>query len=222
MILIAKNPEKYGFQGIRPEAPLSYDVVQVPTATSLQLIADATDSNVDYLRSLNPELRRDVTPRGDSYNVRVPAGRSKQLVGLLKRIPGDRRDSARVISVAPGEDFQAVANRTGISVAQLQAFNNGVDLKSTTKLVVPNGNLKLTNWRRTTTDLAPTANPTLTKIRARKGETIAMIAAAHNVNADELARLNNLSLNGQLKAGQEIRLLSSPSAAPSAKRHHHR
>jgi membrane-bound lytic murein transglycosylase D len=183
---------------------------------------DATDSNVDYLRNLNPELRRDVTPRGDIYNVRVPAGRSETVGCGPERIPGDKRDTARVISVAPGEDLQAVANRTGISVSQLQAFNSGVDLKSSTKLVVPNGNLKLTNWRRTTADSAPTASPTLTRIRARKGETIAMIAAAHNVNADELARLNNLSLNGQLQGGQEIRLLSSPSSAPAQKRRHHR
>ena len=222
VIVIAKNREKYGFAGIKPEAPLSYDVVQLPTATSLQLIADATDSNVDYIRGLNPELRRDMTPRGDTYNVRVPAGRSKQLVALLKRVPGDRRDAARVISIVPGEDFQAVASRTGVSVAQLQAFNTGVDLKSTTKLVVPNGNLKLTNWRRSTPDANQTASATLTKIRARKGDTIAKIAAAHNVNADELARLNNLPLNGQLQAGQEVRLLSSPSSTPAPKRRHHR
>jgi membrane-bound lytic murein transglycosylase D len=35
VILIAKNPEKYGFKGIKPDTPISYDVVQVPTATSL-------------------------------------------------------------------------------------------------------------------------------------------------------------------------------------------
>lgn len=221
-ILIAKNPEKYGFAGIKPEAPLSYDVVQLPTATSLQLIADATDSSVDYLRSINPELRRDVTPHGDVYNVRVPAGRSKQLVALLKRVPGDRRDTARVISIVPGEDFPAVANRTGVSVAQLQAYNNGVDLKSTTKLVVPNGNLQLAAWRRSKPDSEPTASATLTKYRARKGDTIAKIAAAHNVNAGELARLNNLPLNGQLQAGQEIRLLSAAPSAPAPKRRHHR
>jgi membrane-bound lytic murein transglycosylase D len=222
VILIAKNPQKYGFAGIKPEAPLSYDVVQVPTATSLQLIADATDSSVDFLRGLNPELKRDVTPRGDLYNVRVSAGRSKQLVALLKRVPGDKRDTARVISIVPGEDFQAIANRTGVSVAQLQAFNNGVDMKSTTKLVVPNGNLKLTNWRRAKPDSEPIASATLTKIRARKGDTIAKLAAAHKVDAGELARLNNLPLNGELQAGQEIRLLSSPASAPAPKRRHHR
>ena len=62
---------------------------------------------------------------------------------MLKRIPADRRETARVISVAPGEDLQNVANRTGVSVAQLQAMNSGVDLKSTNKLVVPNSNVQL-------------------------------------------------------------------------------
>src|SRR2546421_1078583 len=77
-ILIAKNPEKYGFKGIRSEPAMAYDVVQVSNATSLQLVAEATDTNVDYIRSINPELRRDVTPRGEAYNVRVPGGKGKQ------------------------------------------------------------------------------------------------------------------------------------------------
>ena len=174
VILIAKNPEKYGFKGIKPDAPWAYDVVQVPTATSLQLVADATDSTLDYIRSINPELRRDVTPRGDTYNVRVPAGRSKQFASLLQRIAPERRETARVISVAPGEDLQSVANRTGINVAQLQAMNNGVDLKSTTKLVVPNSNVRLTKWVRATSNPAKCRGCAgIDKVRARKGDTIA-------------------------------------------------
>src|SRR5439155_7984523 len=114
VIMISKNPEKYGFHGIKPEAPMSYEMVPVQSATSLRLIADATDTSVDYLQSLNPELRRDTTPRGEAYNVRVPAGKGKQLAALLKRVPGDRRDSARVISIVPGEDLQSGANRTGV------------------------------------------------------------------------------------------------------------
>lgn len=214
-ILIAKNPEKYGFGGIRREAALSYDVVQVPTATSLRLLADAADTSVDYLQSLNPELRRDVTPRGEAYNVRVPAGRSKQLLAVLRRVPGDRRESARVISMAPGEDLQSVANRTGVSVAQLQAMNAGVDLKTTTKLVAPNSNVRLTNWKRAkgTTGTAETAAAAPTKIRAKKGDTLAKIAAARKISAQDLARLNGISVNAELKAGQEIRLPAS--TAPS-------
>ena len=217
-ILIAKNPEKYGFKGIRPDAPMSYDVVQVTTATSLQLVAAATDTSVDHIRSINPELKRDVTPRGEAYNVRVPAGRAKQFVSVLQRIPGDKRETAKVISIAPGEDLQTVAARTGVSVAQLQAMNSGVDLKSTTKLVVPNSTVRLTSWRRAKTGTPEPAGASLTKIRARKGDTIARIAAARDLDATEVARLNGLPANAELRTGQEIRLPVAVGGAPSRRR----
>ncbi|MFN2492223.1 MAG: transglycosylase SLT domain-containing protein [Pyrinomonadaceae bacterium] len=217
-ILIAKNPEKYGFKGIRAEAPMAYDVVQVSTATSLQLIAEATDTSVDHIRSINPELRRDVTPRGEPYNVRVPGGKGKQFFAILKRIPAERRDSARVISVVPGEDLQNVANRTGVSLAQLQAMNSGVDLKSTSKVVVPNSSVRLTSWRRAKPATTESASAGLTKIRARKGDTIARIAAARSLDPTEVARLNNITPEVELRAGQEIRLPPASAAAPSRRR----
>jgi membrane-bound lytic murein transglycosylase D len=218
VILIAKNPEKYGFKGIKPEPAMSYDVVQVPTATSLQLVADATDSNVDYIRSLNPELKRDITPRGDSYNVRIPAGRAKQFASLIQKIAPERRESARLISVAPGEDWQSIANRTGFNVAQLQAMNAGFDLKSTTKLVAPSGgSVRLTKWvRSTATDAAAPAG--LNKVRARKGDTIASIAAARSLDANDVARLNGIPVDSELKAGQEIKIPSTTATAPSRRR----
>lgn len=216
-ILIAKNPEKYSFKGIRPESPMGYDVVQVANATNLQLVAEATDTSIDSIRNLNPELRRDVTPRGEAYNVRVPGGKGKQFYALLKRIPAERRDSARVISVVPGEDLQNVANRTGVSLAQLQAMNSGVDLKSTNKLVVPNSNVRLTLYRRKPGTTEPAAS-VLTKIRARKGDTIARIAAARNLDANEVARLNGVTPEVELHAGQEIRLPATAAAAPSRRR----
>ena len=219
VILIAKNPEKYGFKGIKADAPWSYDVVRVPSATSLQLVADATDTSLDFIRSLNPELKRDITPRGDTYDVRVPAGRSKQFASLLQRIAPERRETARIISVAPGEDLQSVANRTGVNVAQLQAMNTGVDLKSTTKLVVPNSNVKLTKWVRETAKPADAGAPTpgVDTYRARKGDTIGRIATARNLDANDVARLNGIPVDAELKAGQVIKVPSN-SAAPSRRR----
>ena len=220
VILIAKNPEKYGFKGIKADAPMSYDVVQVPTATSLQLVADATDSNVDYIRGLNPELKRDVTPRGDAYNVRIPAGRAKQFASLIQRISPDKRETARLISVAPGEDWQSVANRTGFNAAQLQSWNSGVELKGATKIVAPSSSVKLTKWVRSTaaaTNAGEIQGPGLNKVRARKGETIASIAAARSLDANDVARLNGIPVNSELKAGQEIKI-PSIATAPSRRR----
>ena len=217
-ILIAKNPEKYGFKGIRPDAPMAYDVVQVSNATSLQLVAESTDTSVDNIRSINPELKRDTTPRGEAYNVRVPGGKGKQFFAILKRIPAERRDSARVISVVPGEDLQQVANRTGVSLAQLQAMNSGVDLKTMSKVVVPSSSIRLASWRRAKPGTTESSSAGLTKVRARKGDTIARIAAARNLDPNEVARLNGVTAEVELRAGQEVRLPATAAAAPSRRR----
>jgi len=212
-ILIAKNPAKYGFHNVRPDAPLAYDVVNVPSATSLQLIASATDTSVDFIRSLNPELRRDTTPRGESYNLRVPPGRGKAFVAVLKRIPGERRESAKVISVSAGEDLQSVAARTGTSVAQLQMWNSGVDLSKGGKIVVPAGSV------RNVAMVRPRGNvgSSLISVRARAGETLAQLAARQGVGADEVARLNALSPDAALSANQEIKVpLKSPASGGAA------
>ncbi|MFN2479869.1 MAG: transglycosylase SLT domain-containing protein [Pyrinomonadaceae bacterium] len=211
-ILIAKNPERYGFRNIRPEAPLSYDVVNVPSATSLQLVASAADSSVDYLRSINPELRRDVTPRGESYNLRVPAGRGKAFVALLKRVPADRRESAKVVPVAPGEDFGSVAARTGSSVAQLQLWNAGVDLSKGGKLVVPSGAVRNVAMVRARPNTSAAAS-TLVTVKAKAGETIAQIAARYGANPEEVARLNAYASDTALVANQMVKVPAKPGTA---------
>jgi membrane-bound lytic murein transglycosylase D len=147
-MLIAKNPEKYGFRNIRPDAPLSYDVVEVPTATSLHLIAQATNVSVDYVRMLNPELRRDVTPRGEKYRVRIPGGKANQFVAALKGIPVEKRDAApnnnvqrasytraktsgttpaipglTKIKARPGDTIAKIAERSNFSAEEIARLN---------------------------------------------------------------------------------------------------
>jgi len=217
VILIAKNPAKYGFPNIKPDAPMSFDTITAPSATSLRLIADLTDTSIDYIQGLNPELKRETTPRGEIYNVRVPAGRGKMASSLLKRVPSDRQDTARIISIAPGEEWQSIANRTGVNIATLQAMNSGVDLKTANKVFVPNSNIRLTNWKRSGDS---TAAPTLTKVKARKGDTISKIAASRKLSADEVARLNGIAPDAELQAGQEIKLpgAGGATAAPTSRR----
>ncbi|HKQ53963.1 MAG TPA: transglycosylase SLT domain-containing protein [Pyrinomonadaceae bacterium] len=137
-MLIAKNPEKYGFKGVRPDAALAYDVVEVPTATNLQLIAQTTSTSLDFIRMLNPELRRDVTPRGEAYRVRIPAGRADQFVAALKGIPVERRDATptsnnvqltsyapRAGSAAPAAPgMMKVKARSGDTPTRLAAIHN--------------------------------------------------------------------------------------------------
>jgi membrane-bound lytic murein transglycosylase D len=218
VILIAKNPEKYGFRNVQRMSPLAYDTVSVPSATSLSLIASLTDTSTDYIRSLNPELRRDMTPPGEAFLLRVPPKRGHQLVALLKRIPVDRRNQmARVVQAAPGENLGTVAARTGTSEAALRQWNAGVDLSKGGALVVPAGGVvkTLKSYERPNSGGAP-AGTGLVSYTARGGETVAQVAARYGASVAEVAKLNGVTADAPLARGQQLRVPASKSPAAQA------
>ncbi len=219
VILIAKNPEKYGFRNVQKMTPLAYDTVSVPSATSLQLVAALTDTSVDNIRSLNPELRRDSTPPGEPFLLRVPPKRGHQMVALLKRIPVDRRTQmARVVQAAPGENWDAVASRAGVSAASLQQWNAGVDLAKGGTLIVPSGGRvvqTLKNYERPNSAAAP-AGTGLVSYTAKGGETIAQVAARYGASVAEVAKINGVTADEPLARGRQIRVPQGNTAAPAA------
>ena len=220
VILIAKNPEKYGFRNVQRMTPLAYDTISVPSATSLGLVASLTDSSVDYIRSINPELRRDMTPPGEAYLLRVPPKRGHQLVALLKRIPVDRRSQmARVVQAAPGDTFEAIASRTGASESALRQWNSGIDISKGGALVVPaggGGKLIPTSKAYERPTGGATAGSTLQTYTAKGGETIAQIAARYNASVEDVVKQNGIAANAPLTRGQQIKVPSRSGSAPAA------
>ena len=223
VILIAKNPEKYGFRNVQRMSPLAYDTVSVPSATSLQLVAALTDTSLDSIRSLNPELRRDSTPPGEPFLLRVPPKRGHQLVALLKRIPIDRRNQlARVVQATPGESLETVAARTGTSEAALRQWNAGVDLSKGGALVVPTGGVVKTLKSYERPNSTAPAGTGLVSYTAKGGETVAQVAARYGASVAEVAKINGVTADAPLMRGQLIRVPQGKSApaqpAPARRR----
>lgn len=207
-ILIANNPNAYGFSHVRPAPQLTYDMIRVPSSTGLGLVAQASDTSVEYLRYLNPELRTNMTPP-EPYVIRVPAGRANKVLAVMKRVPGGRGSNVELTTAVAGESIQNVSNRTGISVEQLQAVNGGAIPKDG-KIVVPTNNVKRTALVRpsTSTTTAP-AGKGIQLVKAVNGDTVAKIAARFGVPAIEVAKFNGLSsVSNPLPVGREIRIPS--------------
>ncbi|HLM61569.1 MAG TPA: lytic transglycosylase domain-containing protein, partial [Pyrinomonadaceae bacterium] len=114
-ILIANNPNQYGFGHVRPAPQLLYDQIRVPSSTNLSVLAQASDTTVEYLRYLNPELRTNMSPP-EPYIVRVPQGKANEVVALFKKFPKASVNMASITKTAAGENWQNVANRTGVTV----------------------------------------------------------------------------------------------------------
>jgi membrane-bound lytic murein transglycosylase D len=206
-IIIAKNPERYGFV-IKPEPALAYDTVIVNNSVDLQLVGDAIDSSYDYLRALNPELKRGVTPPATPYGVRVPAGKGKPLQTALNVIPPDKRSTWRLQTIQPGDTFETIARRSGVSEDTLQAVNGGA-LKPGQKLIIPSGN-GLRNVAATAPKGAMSAGieneAKIVNYTVRSGDGLGEIAARYGCSVRDITVLNRLSPSVKLRAGQTIKV----------------
>ena len=207
-ILIANNPNEYGFGHIRPAAPLTYDRIRIPSATNLNLIAQASDTTVQYLRYLNPHLRGNVTPP-EPYVINVPAGKANEVVALFRRIPASKMNNTNVANSSNGETWQTISNRTGVSVADLVAANQGM-ASPKGKVFVPVSGNNVNNIVYSRPTNAPTSviPDGMTVVKAKAGDTVQKIAERNNANPTEVAKFNGLLPNSVLGAGREIKIPS--------------
>jgi len=137
MTIMSKNPDNYGIADVIPEEPLIYDTIEMPTMTSLHLVADILSRPVSELKDLNPALLKDVAPAG--YKMHIPRGSGQSLMAGLERVPSDRRLVWRVYRATPGETAAAIATRYRVTPAALASANPsiGAEIEEGTLLVIP-------------------------------------------------------------------------------------
>lgn len=208
-ILIANNPTQYGFGHVRPAPPLRYDRVRVPPSTNLGLIAQASDTTVQYLRYLNPHLRTNSTPP-EPYIVNVPPGKANEVVAVFRRLPATKINNTSLANSVRGETWESISNRTGISVAELMAANPGMRTPTGKVLVPVNANnagrVQATSYSRPTSQAQTAASSQFTVVKAQAGDTVTKLAQRVGANAVEVAKINGLLPNSVLGAGREIKI----------------
>jgi membrane-bound lytic murein transglycosylase D len=205
-ILIANSPQQYGFGHIRPAAPLRYDRVKVPGSTNLSILAQASDTSVQYLRYLNPQLRSNVTPP-EPYVVNVPPGKANEVVAVFKRAPASKINNSNLATTQTGETWQTISNRTGVSVADLMAANPGMASPKGKVFVPMTGNRVTTiAYTRPSTPAPAAATSNVKVVKAQAGDTIAKLATRHGADPTEVAKFNGLLPNSVLGAGREIKI----------------
>lgn len=207
-VRIAGAPVRYGFDRADVDDPLAYDVVTVPDATSLDVIADAAGVSQEEIEVLNPHFLRGLTPVGQTTEVRVPAGRGALFALNYARVPADRRVSFVEHRVRGGETLSEIARRYGVRLADLEAANPGVQprrLQPGQRLIVPRGPVARTRLAARSKAEARVAvlwGPLTHVVRA--GETLWEIARRYGVSVAELRRWNGLGEDDVIVAGQEL------------------
>lgn len=215
-ILIAANPAIYGFE-IVPVEPLAYDSVAVPDALRLGTVAEWLGLPLEQIQSLNPELRRGMTPIG-SHVLKVPVGTGSMVESRLASAPPDVFASAtfRFHLVKKGETLATIARKYKTTTTRLAAAN---DLKATSRvgagatLMVPVAPTPaLASATRATATARPPAvasassNPApggTTTYRVKAGDSLSRIARQFGMSVEHLKALNRLS-SDSLSVGDRL------------------
>jgi membrane-bound lytic murein transglycosylase D len=228
--IIAKNPEKYGFDDVVPQKPLEFETVEVPDATSFDVLAKAAGVSEDEIRALNPQYARRVTPPNQVADVRVPPGRSEQFAANYAEVPPSERvtwlehrvqrgetlghiagrygTSVSAIRAAQrGETLGHIAGRYGTSVSAIRAANNYVNpkrLQIGQRLIIPRSGAPATRVVSSApaTSGAASGSGPLT-VTVRRGDSLWAISRRYNVSTTQLMQINGLS-SSRIHPGDQI------------------
>ncbi|MBP1627512.1 MAG: lytic transglycosylase, LysM and LysM [Holophagaceae bacterium] len=121
-VLVGRNPERYGLK-FQPEAPYTYETVQVDRMTSLAVLSRLSETPLEQLRELNPELLRGSTPPG-AYQLRVPPGTSMATARVLANLPASQRLDFTSYKIRRKDTLARVASRFKLSPDDLLTANN--------------------------------------------------------------------------------------------------
>jgi len=209
-ILIAKEPEKYGFGDVVLEAPLQFETVHVPRWTSLKAIALAGGLDYEELRDLNRQLRRAITPPTQpSYPIRVPTGTATKVAQNLSRVQVVVETRFRDHVVRPGDTLTRICRNYNLNKTTLLKANN-----LRTEQLVIGQHLRIPYQTTTYRLLKPGETPPRKIVTAgntdmvlhtmRRGETVWELSRRYGVEVDMIAAWNDLSDFRKVRAGQQL------------------
>jgi membrane-bound lytic murein transglycosylase D len=222
-IVIARNPAQYGFD-FNPEPPHAYDKVKLPRPVDLRRVAEWTDTSVDEIQALNPELRRWTTPvKATDYELKVPVGKAEVVAARLADAPPVDLASLKYYTVKRGDTLPLIARKLRVSKADLAEANYlkpTAQINAGQKLMVPNEAAVLmaartdrpvpaTEARRTVAEAgqladATNSNRVKTSYQVKRGDTLASIARLYKTTVASLKTWNPRLDSTQLEAGQRL------------------
>src|SRR5262249_52176884 len=121
-IVIARNPERYGFDVAAP-MPVTFDTVTVPGALDLRIIAEWAGISVDDIQRLNPELRRTTTPT-TTHELKVPVGTAATIEAKLETADPALFKKFTFHTVKRGETLASIARSNKLTSAELKSAND--------------------------------------------------------------------------------------------------
>ena len=200
-IIMAKNPQQYGLEGLVPDAPVLSDTVTVDYPVDLRLVADVTNTSLQTIVDLNPSLLRMTTPSDMDFDLHLPVGTQDVYRKRMEKIPEDKRTSWRFHLVRIDESLDGIAGSFHVRPSEI-ATANGLDanaaISAGDELVIP---------------MATTVAARTVHYVTRARDTLVTIADRFNVSVEDLRRWNHLS-SSTIRPGRTLAVSEPVRLAP--------
>ena len=123
--LIARQPERYGFEEISYEAPMEYDEVTLNHPLRLETVARLANTEVDIIKELNPALLHNFTPPTDGgFRLRLPPGSQVDFLMGYEQLTGPDKIKVSIHRVKKGELLARIAKQYNVAPKQLVKENS--------------------------------------------------------------------------------------------------
>ena len=212
---IMKDPAKYGLDTVALDLPIQYETTTISKQVHLKQVAKAINVSEAALKTLNPELRYEITPP-ERYSLNVPPGTGSTLLAALADIPVYRPPQSKYVyhRVRRGDTVSTIARRYHTSVGRIARANR----LSRRYTIVVGQKLKIPT-KGSTVAQAPKSRKQVaaaTHHKVRKGDSLWNIARRYGTTTNDIKRLNGLR-GTTLSIGQVL-MIDGTAKSPSPDR----
>ena len=122
-MIIARNPETFGFTFM--EVPtFQYDLLEVPSGMDVRTISQRSGISVELIRSMNPELKGNITPLSEPrYVLRLPRGIGTVFLENFDGLLHDKRVAYKEYKVKKGDSVSKIAKKFTTTVSSIREAN---------------------------------------------------------------------------------------------------
>jgi len=205
-VRISQNPDGYGFDCNGERTFPDFMLLESKKPVDLTILARKTGMELSELKFLNPELKRNITPLGEAYLLRIPVDAFSRALAAYRNLPEEEIYGLTWHTVRTGETLGDIARKYSTDMTLLQQINaikRSSKILAGNKILIPVG-----------TDVAvPQQVPAVPRkgfstqeieYTVREGDTIWEIARVFRADVETILSLNGLSYGSIIMPGDRI------------------